>query len=457
MCHRYFRLVSILCFFSSILSAKIPHDKNHYLSSLGTKQWTKQMLEKYKELSWLADKQVSITHDYSANSKDSYSKDLYGKQYIEFDRTMLSLEVLLRLRRGSNADYKWLIQKQNKSLSLTEQSFKEIHQFIKLKEKRTSSQILELAVVLGDMGKTKKARHLAYELSRFFPDQDEFYNQIIKSKPQIFPSLKKYLGPSERLILQQGSHLLNFGHVSHLEGNEHMFSVLKKSKLITKKTGLKAFDFEYIAHICDVAGAAGHVSYKGSLTLTEATYQKLKNVYQAALTLKNKSPKQALIYYLRLTAKLLKRPFSLNVKNQIILRLASMLRLYNKEQVDTVENSLNQLTPKNYTIILEMLSFDALRPPIKIPTYIPAVLVNLSKNKNLGKTANARIHQAIVLGAPAIARSLKYATKRPIFKSGKLTLNFNPMAAQAKKIQLRNVFIKGSVRIKENGEIYLSR
>ena len=91
------------------------------------------------------------------------------------------------------------------------------------------------------------------------------------------------------------------------------------------------------------------MSYKGSLTLTEATYQKLKNVYQAALTLKNKSPKQALIYYLRLTAKLLKRPFSLNIKNQIILRLSSMLRLYNKEQVDNqfsgMINALNYGAP----------------------------------------------------------------------------------------------------------------
>ena len=155
----------------------------------GSVEWIKSKVELYPELLWLADEDVAITNDYSASSFDSYSKGVFGKQFVEFDRTLLSLEFIYRVLRGLPGDYAWLIQKQDPSNALTKGSFDHLHgEFKKLvSEECNELTLFEVAIVLGDMGKTVKARNLSPEISKRNPDQDTFYGEIIVSNPEVFP------------------------------------------------------------------------------------------------------------------------------------------------------------------------------------------------------------------------------------------------------------------------------
>lgn len=418
---------------------------------IGSKEWIKQKLEAYPELTWLAEKDVLMTHDYTAKDENSYSQDLFRKQYVEFDRTLLALEFFHRTLRGSKVDYEWLVKNQNPSQKLTLNSFHELHNFLVNEINNIDTHLFELAIVLGDMGKSQKARKLAPEISKKNSDQDAFYGQVIRLKPEIFPSFQG-LSEKQKLVLQRGAHLIHFGHVTHLEGNSSMFLPLKDSKILNSQAGEVAFKIEFLTHMCDVAGAAGHVNRQGSIVLTEPTYLRLKNVYDAALMLREKSPDDALNAYLKWSAHWLGQKL-ITKEDEVVIRIASMMRLSDKDDTLLVKKSLEECPQEYRDLILEMFAFDALESPIKTPTYIPAVLSNLSKNKSLDEDSKKRIRMGVQLGALAIARALKFAKKNSLFQSGNIILNFNPMASQAKQADALTLFTQENFEMSDLGDI----
>ena len=123
---------------------------------IGSVAWVQATLEKYPELKWLADDDVTITNDFRASSSDSYSGRLFGKQYVEFDRTFLSFEFFHRTLRGSEDDYRWLVQNQQPKDALKRESFDHIRRAFNeiVSDESGDLTLFEVAIVLGDMGKT---------------------------------------------------------------------------------------------------------------------------------------------------------------------------------------------------------------------------------------------------------------------------------------------------------------
>lgn len=65
---------------------------------------------------------------------------------------------------------------------------------------------------------------------------------------------------------------------------------------------------------------------------------------------------------------------------------------------------------------------------------MPAVLVNLSNNKDLGATSTERLSQAVIYGLPFIARVLEQHQQQILQYQAnpEVPLNFNPVAGIAK-------------------------
>jgi len=84
--------------------------------------------------------------------------------------------------------------------------------------------------------------------------------------------------------------------------------------------------------------------------------------------------------------------------------------------------------------------------------YIPAVLLNLVNNPNLGQNLNERIEKTVCLGLPFLAKSMNQETAK---KCPHEALNFNPIAKIAKEnpFELQKEFAvvdeKGIVKIEK--------
>lgn len=111
-----------------------------------------------------------------------------------------------------------------------------------------------------------------------------------------------------------------------------------------------------------------------------------------------------------------------------------MLRLFTPEDGMLLKKAVLELDSKIQTNIFTQLDIKEDNKLERTPTYMPAVLVNLSNNLELGATREDRISKAVILGLPFLAKVLE-KHRQTIFKS-KITpdipLNFNLAAGVAK-------------------------
>lgn len=294
-------------------------------------------------------------------------------------------------------------------------------------------QAMEASLVLGDIGKSGKARDVFKSYGVNAPDHDDFHGEamgVLERYPNLCPTFDK-LTPLAKELLIQTANVIHYGHVTHLEGGPSMFSRLKQSNLSSFSIA-----FDCFVHICDAAGALGHVNNKSSLVYTEETDRGKQAVISVCKLLSNSQKTEANAYnaYLKIRADWL----GLNDQDRIdraLTRIGAMLRLFTPEDGMLLKKAVLALDSKQQTKILMQLDIKEDEELERTPTYMPAVLVNLSNNSLLGLTREEKISKAIILGLPFLAKVLE-KHMQSLFENKanpKIPLNFNKAAGIAKE------------------------
>lgn len=406
-------------------------------------QWVEQCVDQHPEILWLADSHVQKTEEGLANLDASYSEQLFGQKYVEFDRTITSIHCLKLILDGSDEAYQIFTASQPTDVKLSRESFGALHrqaqELLKSQWQGMSqlqvAQAMETVVVLGDIGKSDKARDLFKPYGIQAPDHDDFYGeavQIILQHPTLCPSFSS-LSTTAKQLLVKTAKLAHYGHITHLEGGPVMFDPLKESAIASKDP--IALSFDLFVYTCDVAGALGHVNHQTSLVYTEPTHQAMQAMVEAVKVLSNPSKTQMDAYnsYLSVRASWLGLDASVH-SDRVLSRIGAMLRLFTIEEGLMLRKAFHELDLANRNQIQTELDDHHQDLDRRTPTYMPAVLVNLSNNPALGKTKEERLTQAIIIGLPFIARVLERHRKMLLKKEvdSRFPLNFNRVAGIVK-------------------------
>jgi hypothetical protein len=405
--------------------------------------WVNKIVRQYPEIVWLGSFPVRNTEENQASTNASYSMQLYGQKFIEFDRSLMSLYCLKLILDGSDTAYREFTAAQPENTRLSRESFQQLHEqgtsLLNANYQDLSSiqmqQAMETALVLGDMGKSEKAREIFKIRGANAPDHDDFYGEvlaIIKTQPRLSRSFIR-LPFAAKQLLCKAANLAPYGHVIHLEGGPSMFTKLKNSNIALADP--TALSFALFIQTCNAAGALGDVNNTSSIAYTQQTHQETQAMASACRTLSdpNKTETDAYDAYLSVRASWL----GLNPSDRddrVLTRIAAMLRLFTPEEGAALKNGISQLSSQDRERIV--LQFDAaLGEEIGCtPTYMPDVLVNLYSNQDLGATSMERLSQAVIYGLPFIARVLEQHQQQILQHQAdpKTPLNFNQAAAVAK-------------------------
>lgn len=427
---RFLSLFSMVLAFNLALSNEV--NASAEVDEIGSISWVRGKLNKYPELYWLADSDVSYTRDYATESESdsSWSAQIFEKKYVEFERTVLSLVMLHRFHAGTRSDYDKLTSVQNDE-KLSYESFQEVHTLCKnlLEKKPKLFEAMEAALIFGDMGKTNTAREKAKLLGAEYPDHDDWYEAAINTCPGIFPSFKK-LSEEHKSLLQKAANIIHFGHVTHLEGGPTMFSKLQQSEFVSKER--EVIDFEFFVHICDVAAAAGHVEKKGSLVYVENTHKAKMAVKEAVMLLASNNEIEAYHNYIA------KRASWLNLdkntpEGRVLARVGAMLRLFYPSEGESLKKGWDQIDTGLRTQLIEQFDLQTLQTDHPTPTYVPAVLGNIFSNKKIWEDKDQRLQQAVIIGLPFVSSVLSEYVKKAqrVQNLAKIPLNFNEVAGIA--------------------------
>lgn len=412
-------------------------------SSLEGIHWVKQCAIQYPEVLWLANAAVRHTEEGHATLQGTYSEQLFGQKFMEFDRTMMTIRCLKLILDGSEESYQAFTAAQPENSKLSRSSFETLHlQGKRLLEsgwyglsESQLAQTMETALILGDMGKSEKARELFKPYGVVAPDQDDFYGEamrVLERDSSLSPSFAK-LPASAQMLLAKVANMAHYGHVTHLEGGLEMFSRLKQSAV--PFTDPCAASLDLFIHTCDVAGALGHVNNQSSVVYTELTHRAMQAMGDAVQVLGNpdKNEWDAYNAYLTVRASWL----GLNPEDsgdRVLTRVGAMLRLFTTEEGAILRRVMDELPEEMQDRIKAQLNVQAHQQIGRTPTYMPAVLVNLSNNPQLGSTKEERLAKTLELGLPFITKVLeKYHRLLAIGEfDATIPLNFNKMAGVAK-------------------------
>lgn len=414
----------------------------------------------YPEILWLADAQVRATNEGSANEKNAYSEQLFGQKFIEFDRTLMTLHCLQLILQGDENAYLQFTHDQPEEGKLLPSSFSRLHaraeEFIESGYENLSKSewisAMEAALVMGDIGKSEKARLFFKPYGASAPDHDDFHGevmQILEIHPDLSPTFNRLTSGAKKLLVETAN-LAHYGHITHLEGGPGMFSTLKASNLSSTP---RAFDF--FIHLCDIAGALGHVNNRSSLVLTENTFLATDAVFEACMLLSNpeKNEKDAYLAYLKTRATLLGLDCE-NREDRVLTRAGAMLRLFTPEDGVFLKQAFYRLPLYERSEISDLFDSSEAEEFKRTPTYMPAVLVNLFNHPGFGSSKEERLAGAVTVGLPFLTAVLK--SHRNAVKEGEcdpnIPLNFNEAAGIAKvnPIALLNRFDidpEGNVRV----------
>lgn len=151
-------------------------------------EWVKKCIHQYPEILWLADAEVRKTEEGQATEQSPYSEQLFGQKFIEFDRTIMTLHCLQLILDGSENAYQEFRADQPSSAKLSRTSFERLHaqgsdliksQYAGMSELEIT-QTMEASLVLGDIGKSGKAREIFNPYGASAPDHDDFHGEVMR-------------------------------------------------------------------------------------------------------------------------------------------------------------------------------------------------------------------------------------------------------------------------------------
>lgn len=420
-------------------------------------------IRQYPEVLWMANGGVKHTQEGIASSKEPYSEQLFGKRFVEFDRTMMTLYCLKLILNGSDTAYELFTKSQPEEVRLTRESFRDLQaqaqKLLKSRFKNLSeeqiAQVMELALILGDMGKSERAREVFKQYGVYAPDHDDFHGEamrVLEKHPHICSSFFVLPAAAKELLIQSAN-LAHYGHITHLEGSIEMFD-----QLVGQKENLDPFmlSFDLFVHTCDVAGALGHVENQSSLVYNEQTHQAMQAMKEAVEIVigPETSAVDALNCYLEKRAAWLHLD-SADPSDRVLTRIGAMLRLFTEKDGQILREAFRELDVEMQERIALELDIREDNPyNLRTPTYMPAVLVNLSNNLSLGESREERLKSAMKIGLPFLAKALML--QKVLVLSEKLIpsipLCFNEAAGVAKE---NPHLLSGEFSIDSDGNIHI--
>ncbi len=369
----------------------------------------------------------------------------------------MTLRCLKLILDGSDKAYQEFTSAQAGATQLSRESFRMLH------EQGTSllqsnyqglsqlemARALETALVLGDMGKSEKARSIFKPFGAGAPDHDDFHGEamhILEAHPELCPSFVD-LPQAAKTLLVKIANLAHFGHVTHLEGGPAMFTTLKQRGIMSSDP--TAFTFDFFVHTCDVAGAMGHINNQSSVMYTESTHRALQATANACQVLADpkKSEWDAYDAYVAVRGNWLGLN-SADRNDRVLIRLGAMLGLFTPADGAILREALLKLDKKALGQIIAQFDIQKGEKEGRTPTYIPAVLLNLANNAQLGSTEKERVAQTVALGLPFISKVLEKHKKH-----ADVPLNFNKVAGVVKIVP--HALQNGEFTIDREGNVIL--
>jgi len=433
------------------------------------------LLKQYPEIRWFANEGVAATQESpSSRQPKGYTQQLAeenpplvslpksGGKYVELERMLSSIVFYHWIKDGRDESYNALIANQDSSVQLTKASYQELSQFF---NETIKSQMLDKAIetmlIFSDAGKTPTAKNNAKAEGLFEADHDDFIEALLHlSKDKIasvLPSFSQLLPDVQDYLIKASSAMpIHTGHVLHIEGGPRMFTKFAEAIKANKVT-LELLNFAFVIQLCDVAAAQAHIDNRGSMSLTEHTYQgyqlvrkTLANMITGGLT-----PEQALNDYVTLRAALMNVQDS-TPTSKFLVRIACWLRLYTPADYQLLENAFNKLSPQAKNLAIAQFDLNGgFNLWHRNPTYGPAVLVNLGRFLEAGESKQAKIDRAIE-GAACLAQW--FAAYKDAYETSSSPINLNAMAGTAAKepglFRLSNFNPKDFVPNERNEVIY---
>lgn len=215
--------------------------------------------------------------------------------------------------------------------------------------------------------------------------------------------------------------------------------------------------FAELVHICDVAGARGHMNKTSSLVYNELTHKGMEATIKAAslLTDRTKGEKEAYDTCLSIRAGYLGLDPT-QKSDRALTRMGAMIRLFTPEEGRILKEALAELRQETALEIMTQIDIETGREFGRTPTYGPAVLVNLAENPALGRDKEERLKAAVRIGLPFLAAALKEQRRRLESHEAdpSIPLNFNQAAAVARSSP--ELLISCSFTIDEKGNLHVT-
>lgn len=396
------------------------------------------VLKYYPEMSLLAGKVEASPEGLAKALEGSPSKQIYGNQHTEFDRTAVGIFNLFQVL---NNDYDEFVGSQELDLKLSKESFEKLRKFTKniLKTDEDVDGMITY-MVINDLGKiTSVIQEIEQKTGFTDVDHDKILLEGLTKIPEISPSFQRLSKKYQDMIINGLKAQFNIGQF--IQG-ENVPASLSGLKGLNKDS----LDFYLLHALFDIAGALGQVNPKGSRVMTEPTYLGFDLSISAIERLaQGENVKQVYDDYLSERGK----RWGLSIgsaQGRALIRINLMLRSPNEKSAQEVVIAFNELPENVKAILNKELGISGVDDQWAILVYYaPALLVNtvtgLTQGKSGVEKSKAR-SEALKTGMTTLARlfqearvdlirALKKDKSKP--SSGVYTLFAGKIAEQAKK------------------------
>lgn len=311
------------------------------------------------------------------------SVELYGSEYPEVDRTLISLLGVKWLLAG---DYDTFTCGQPLPAKLKNDSFKRLRGLL-TESCSTAESILALmiAIAVNDIGKSNDfASEVANSSGQTFENHDEVVNAA--AQQNLIPTLNM-LDSAARSDILLG---LEFGsrlNVAQFAQAECVAANLKGIGIVSDKP--RALAWKMLEVIMDVAGAGGHVDSRGAAQMTEPVFQAYLAAYEAVLGIQSgqMTIHEGYDYILQSRMRLLHNAgleASLSIdkpSDHALIRLLTMGRVVDPERADRFIQAFGKLESGVRQSLVNALNIDSVDGQAAILfVYGPGLISEALKN-----------------------------------------------------------------------------
>ena len=346
------------------------------------------------ELKWLKEGSVNATPEGKSTND------------MEYWRTMCSIILLEYVLKN---DYLAFVAVQPMDLRLSENSFKEIREFV-TSVLRTPEDVeaMKAYLIINDLGKVKDFVEKIKEIESV--NHDRILYEGLKNHSELSPTFSSLSKEYQELILEGLKTNFNMGQFVRGECLPVDLKPLKN----TKK---RAFDFYMVHVLFDIAGAKGHVHHTSSAICTEMYWKRFSWALSAIGNMVEHAVLADVAYneYLKMTMKYFKLVSSTNRPvDYCVARLYNLFDAATVEDAKTIEKVFWNNTPGNNGEILckELLKTGEYGHDLGILMYyLPSLLQNALEayqKKYNKEEAYKRVFNEIVPRVCEIYRAVRF-------------------------------------------------